>query len=98
MSLYRTSEVNRIEREVVSEAMVDWAISHGSRYYDKRRRNAQVQTSLDNPVERAKTRRNIAIGIQAGSYSIAQFEAEQALRARVLPLNTLPFRTLAEAE
>jgi len=25
-------------------------------------------------------RRNIAIGIQAGSYSIVQFEAEQAMR------------------
>lgn len=88
MSLYRTSEVDRIAREVVSEAMVDWALRVNYMNSGRRQglRSKSNEEWLRNPARRAHARRNIAIGIQAGSYSIAQFEAEQALRARVLPL------------
>ena len=79
---YQASEVDRIARDVVSEAMVDWALRVN--YMNSGRRQGLRSKSnkewLRNPVRRAHARRNIAIGIQAGSYSIVQFEAEQAMR------------------
>ena len=85
MGLYSTSQVDRIAREVVTEAMVDYAIVQSfksgrtgrSRSYYV---NQTVDRWLSSPGRRAHVRRNIAIGIQCGSYSIAVFEAEQALR------------------
>jgi len=82
MSLYRTSEVDRIARELVTEAMIDYALTVN---YVNSKRSRKDRTRPDtewlaNPVHRQTARRNIAIGIQAGSYSIAQFEAEQAVR------------------
>ena len=79
MSYYSTSAVDRIAREIVSEEMVDHAIMKWSD-----RKSSYIAACLESPWHRAKVRRNIAIGINAGSYSIALFEAEQALRRRVL--------------
>src|SRR3990167_1258483 len=78
---YQTSEVDRIEREVVTEAMVDWALRVNYMNSGRRQglRNKSNEEWLRNPARRAHARRNIAIGIQAGSYSVAVFEAEQAL-------------------
>jgi hypothetical protein len=67
MSYYRTSEVDRIAREVVTEEMVAAALRASPR-------------RSDDPLTRAKVRRNIAIGINCGAYSIVQFQVEQAMR------------------
>ena len=83
MALYRRSEVDRIARELVTEAMIDYALTVN---YVNSKRSRKDRTRPDaewlaHPAHRQTARRNIAIGIQAGSYSIVQFEAEQALRA-----------------
>lgn len=72
MSLYRTSEVDRLEREVVTEAMVDLALYQN---YNKGGGRITRDAWMQRPGQRAQSRRNIAIGINAGTYSVAMFEA-----------------------
>lgn len=80
MSLYSTSNVDRIAREVVSEEMIDHAINK----WNGLQSGSPLRSRwLLDPATRAKVRRSIAIGISCGSYSVALFEAEQALRRRV---------------
>ena len=80
---YQTSEVDRIERDVVTEAMIDYAIRQG--LGDPRAKLLRTRVALCYAGRRSVARRNIAIGINCGSYSIVQFKAEQAMR-RLAPV------------
>ena len=83
MGLYSTSQVDRIAREVVTEAMIDHAIRQG--LGDPGAKLLSTRVALCYVGRRSVARRNIAIGINCGSYSIVQFKAEQAMR-RLAPV------------
>lgn len=80
---YSTSVVDFIARYVVTEAMVTAAIMQASRFGEARKRERFRRMWLEDLAKRAHVRRNIAIGIRAGSYSIEEFEASQRVRELV---------------
>lgn len=69
---YSRTEVDRIEREQVTETMIDRAIicnaAGGGRRKGNRSVAAITAAHLEDRAFRARTRRNIAIGLACGSY------------------------------
>ena len=60
--------VDRIGREQVTEAMVDKALRRSVAGYQRTDRSKALEAAMNSPTRREHTRRNIAIGINAGSY------------------------------
>ena len=63
--VYNVVRVDHIERTQVSEAMIDLALTRSWNFWHGKQTR---KSRLADPWQRARTRRNIALGLSCGSY------------------------------